>query len=195
MTHIKIVQMVQHLVNRIKNRMVKFTVLLVMVCSTPLISQLRPPQFIGDSSSQSSYKALSIAIGSGIDSKFVRSLNPCYAGIGTFSFIVKKEGIIDIVNFEGNLPDSVIAKIKQNIYNTSGKWMPQMSDSKPTDSMPFILIYYVNVLSCPQMPLYQRNEHLMSFLLEKVINSKENKDLNVLNNAYLLPIGGFDVMR
>ena len=173
-----------------------YVIILFFKLSNIVGQTIIPPQFINtiDEGEVKNYMELAKIMGS-IERDSIHTLPTCYAGMGTFSFYVTSNGVVDIVNFFGNLPQGIITKIKLNILTTSGKWIPQFDNGKSVDSMPFIFIYYLNVLSCGSMPNYQRNEHQMSFLLEKAINSSENKKFTVLNNAYLLPVGGIDVMR
>ncbi len=152
------------------------------------------PKFLDGKEESKNYRDLSGIIGN-IDKDSIYKLPACSAGIGTFSFEITPTGGVDVVKCSGNLPSVIESKIKQNILSTSGRWQPQIDDGEPVYSMPFIFVYYLNIYSCDTMPTYQRNEYQMSFLLEKAINSLENKNFTVLNNAYLLPVDGINLMR
>lgn len=156
---------------------------------------IEPPQFLDSLGNVASAQALFGAVGE-IDSKLIHSLPTCQAGLGIFSFEVTDKGIVDIVNFSGNLPKEVIAKVKQNILKTSGRWKPQIQAGEAVNSLPFIFICNINVMDCSSMPVYQNNEYLMGFMLEKAITSRDMKrTITRLDNAYLLPVGGFSLMR
>lgn len=182
-----------HLVNKLNSHIYCVLILLSTFLSFRVTGQIVPPKFLSGTEEAKDYMELRKIINS-VDNNFIRKLPECYEGIGTFSFIVDSAGIVDIVNFSGNLPEKIVTKIRQNILSTSKRWIPQSDNGKFVNSKPFILIYYVN-LSCDNMPTYQTNEYLMSFLLENAINSRENQKFNVLNNAYLLPIEGINMMR
>jgi hypothetical protein len=160
-----------------------------------IFAQTTPPIFLDSLHQKSNYEDLFKVLNKLDDGNIRYKLQPCQAGMGVFSFSVTEKGAVDIANFEGNLPQEIIAMIKKNILSTSGKWSPALREGVAVESKPFILIYYATVRDCSEMPTYQQNEFHLGFVLEKAINTKSSRDIIELGHGYLLPVGGFFLMH
>ena len=159
-----------------------------------VLAQTSPPIFLDSLYQKLTYEDLFRVVNK-LDNSINQKLETCQAGMGIFSFYVTKKGVVDIVNFEGNLPKEIISMIKKNILNTNGRWSPELREGKPVESKPFILIYYATVKDCSTIATTQRNQFNMGFTLEKAINTKNDRNIVELENGYLLPVGGFFLMH
>ena len=186
------------------SRIYKKNIPLLIIClgTTLLFSQSkRPPLFLDKTDNTNSYDALCCFI-SNLDDSITSSaeIRPCYAGLGVFKFTVTETGAVDIVKFTGDLPPIIVNQIKSNILKTSGMWAPQLEYDKPTESLPFVLIYYVDIdlgkgKECEKSPLYNRNKASLGWELEQAFNTSKNRDIIITNNAYILPVGGLIIVR
>ena len=191
----------EHLVNNIKFNKTHITLIIICLITTVSFSQFKsPPQFLDKTNNNSSYNALYRFINHLDDSIiYNKDIRPCCAGLGVFTFQVTENGAVDIVNFTGDLPLIIVKQIKNNILKTSDMWSPQFENEKPSESLPFVFIYYVNVDllkgGCKNAPQFSKNESAIGWELEKTFNTKKNQDIIITNNAYVLPVGSLTIMR